>query len=385
MNLSKDLLHLRKTKHAGIGKVRGKVARVDDISLPSAGRDFTESRDSFNEFHIESHGRFDLYGDQLPVPPEQQVDFIAPVVTVEIEFGFFPRVESVFQGFDDDHVLEEIADQRVPGRLRWRFDTEQVGSQSDVGEIDLRRFDDALAEVLEIGIQPEDGVRRFQHRQPFLQRGARHAQVACQSVEVQHLADAAGQQAHEVFEIRQPSDVYHLPDVALDVSLTVVAVEPGRIDVLVVQPRHESLVDVLVSCALDAGGFEFRYRQGQQAQEGGSAGQGLGNRFLQTQLVAARENELPAFPAAVGEDLDDGQQFGYALDLVDDDRRRKLGEEGVRIAQGKLARIGRFQVRVGVPGEMHPCQRGFARLPRPDDGDNGEFCRCCCKLAGDLS
>lgn len=334
---------------------------------------------------MEGHGRFDLYGNQLPVPPEQQIDFITAVVAIVVEFGFFPCVESGFQGFDDDQVLEEIADQRIPRRLRGRFDTEQVGSQSDVGEIDFRRFDDALAEVLEIGIQPEDGVRRFQYRQPFLQRGARHAQVAGQRVEVQYLADAAGQQAHEVFEIRQPSDVYHLPDVALDVSLTVAAVKPGRVDVFVVQPRHESLVDVRVPRAADAGGFEFRYRQGQQAQEGGSAGQGLGNRFLQTQLVAARENELPAFPAAVGEDLDDGQQFGYALDLVDDDGRRKLGEEGVRIAQGKLARIGRFQVRIGVPGEMHPCQRGFARLTRPDDGHHGEFRRCCRKLAGDLS
>ena len=134
-------------------------------------------------------------------------------------------------------------------------------------------------------------------------------------------------------------------------------------------------MDVLVPRASDAGGFEFRNRQGQQAQEGGSAGQRLGDRFLQAQLVTARENELPAFPAAVGEDLDDGQQFGYALDLVDDDGRRKLGEEGVRIAHGELACVGRFQVRVGVSGEMHPCQRGFARLPRPDDGDNGEFCR----------
>lgn len=270
-----DLLHLRKTNHSGIGQVRGKVARVDDVSLPCAGRDFSESRNSSHELRIKGHGRFDLYGNQLPVPPEQQIDFITAVVAIVVEFGFFPCVESGFQGFDDDQVLEEIADQRIPRRLRGRFDTEQVGSQSDVGEIDFRRFDDALAEVLEIGIQPEDGVRRFQYRQPFLQRGARHAQVAGQRVEVQYLADAAGQQTHEVFEIRQPSDVYHLPDVALDVSLTVAAIEPGGIDVFVVQPWHESLVYILVPRAADAGGFEFRNRQGQQAQEGGSAGQGL--------------------------------------------------------------------------------------------------------------
>lgn len=101
--------------------------------------------------------------------------------------------------------------------------------------------------------------------------------------------------------------------------------------------------------------------------------------------MAARENKLPAFPAAVGEDLDDGQQFGYALDLVDDDGRRKLGEEGVRIAHGELARIGRFQVRIGVPGEMHPCQRGFARLTRPDDGHHGKLRRGCGQFSGDLS
>ena len=32
------------------------------------------------------------------------------VVPIKIEFWLFSRVESGFQGFDDDHVFKEIAD-----------------------------------------------------------------------------------------------------------------------------------------------------------------------------------------------------------------------------------------------------------------------------------
>ena len=95
-----------------------------------------------------------------------------------------------------------------------------------------------------------------------------------------------------------------MPNVALDIGLTVISVQARRIDFFAVQARHKALIDQFVARVGDAGCFEFCYRQGQQAQEGRASGEGLSNGFLQTQLVAAGENVLPALPAAVREDLD---------------------------------------------------------------------------------
>ena len=63
--------------------------------------------------------------------------FVAFIVAVKVEFRLFARVESGFQGFDDDHVFKEIADQWISGSERGRFNAEQVGRESDIGKIDF--------------------------------------------------------------------------------------------------------------------------------------------------------------------------------------------------------------------------------------------------------
>ena len=66
-------------------------------------------------------------------------------------------------------------------------------------------------------------------------------------------------------------------------------------------------------------------------------------------------------------------ELGYALDFVDDNGGWVEREETAVIVFGKFARLGIFEIDIGMPGEAGLGQRCLARLPRADNREHGEF------------
>ena len=68
---------------------------------------------------------FDLIREDAPIVSQQEINFKPALIAEEIEVGLISGVQSCLHRFDNDHVLEEIAEQRIATDHIGRFDAEQ--------------------------------------------------------------------------------------------------------------------------------------------------------------------------------------------------------------------------------------------------------------------
>ena len=106
----------------------------------------------------------------------------------------------------------------------------------------------------------------------------------------------------------------------------------------------------------------LRERERVQGQHGGAAGQRLGYRLHQQQVVRASDDETSRAPVLVDQHLDVRQQFGGALDFVDNHAVR-LRKQSARVLESLHPHVGRFQGDVEMVGEFRADQGGLSGLP----------------------
>jgi len=102
-------------------------------------------------------------------------------------------------------------------------------------------------------------------------------------------------------------------------------------------------------------------REGKEGKDRRSSGQGLANRGMERGLVAARQDELPCLTALVNPSLKIGQEFGSALDLVEDGAGGECSEENLWDRRERPS--GHRGLRAtDTPGGGRPSVRGSSSL-----------------------
>jgi len=149
------------------------------------------------------------------------------------------------------------------------------------------------------------------------------------------------------------------------------------------QEAPEGVVFEAVEC--DVGGFQLADGKGQEVEEGGAAGEGLGNCAAELQLVGAGEDEAAVAVFGVDDALDVAEEVGDSLDFVEDGRAGKLGEEGFGIGGGEVAGLGNFEVGVGGFVANGLGESGFSCLARTEEGDDRVFGEECLEFCRDLA
>ena len=87
------------------------------------------------------------------------------------------------------------------------------------------------------------------------------------------------------------------------------------------------------------------------------------------ELLAACQHEEAVPSQFVGQYLQVGQEFGDALNLIQDGAFTQTGKKAPWIGLGEFPLVGRFQIDVFEMREGRAAQRGLAGLPRPGHGD----------------
>ena len=62
-------------------------------------------------------------------------------------------VEFLFKDIANDEVLEEIPSKRIARNLVFRLEPQKAGGQSRLGEVQLGRFREALADIGVVGLK----------------------------------------------------------------------------------------------------------------------------------------------------------------------------------------------------------------------------------------
>ena len=68
---------------------------------------------------------FDLIREDAPIVSQQEVYFKSALIAAEIEVGLISGVQPCLHRFDNDHILKEIAEQRITTDHISKFDAEQ--------------------------------------------------------------------------------------------------------------------------------------------------------------------------------------------------------------------------------------------------------------------
>jgi len=134
------------------GEINGVVARK--------GQPWVEAPEP-----IGGQGAAGFYSDgkQFPRLLGHDIHFQSGIIAPKKQVALFSPVEPAFEQFHDGPVLEERAPERVGRQLLRRLDPEQTDRHSDVPEVNLWSFYEALAEVSVMRRKPEGDIRSFQN------------------------------------------------------------------------------------------------------------------------------------------------------------------------------------------------------------------------------
>ena len=221
----------------------------------------------------------------------EQVAFQPVRVPEKREIRPATGVEAVFEGLDHDGVFEERPPGRVRRHLAGVLDAEKVAGQSHVVEVELGRFDEALADVGEKGRQPKNDVARLEDGEPVARRSLRHSGIRAQRTEVGELAHPRRAETHEPAEGGQIADLADSPNVAFDVGLQVVPERLRGIQPAIVNPRIESRMEDVVQRFARSGAPPFGEGERQEPQQRRSAGERLADGLGEAKLFAPGEDE----------------------------------------------------------------------------------------------
>ena len=184
--------------------------------------------------------------------------------------------------------------------------TGHMAKRPHIGEIDLGGLDEPLPHIREVRAEHDHLVRRFEHRQPGLDRVDRDPDVPCDVGEIQELSAPGCQDLQEALESREIPDLPEGANISLEIGLDVTAMPQGDIALgmregLRVSASQKRLPERPVGEAPGGsrGGCAYRFpRQGkiraalclapgerEQAEHGGAAGQGFADVLRERQVL----------------------------------------------------------------------------------------------------
>lgn len=265
------------------------------------------------------------------------------------------------------------------------MDAKQKGGETNVGEVDLGRLDHPLLHVLEKRGQLEHHVGGLENGNPVSDRRGGSAHVVAQRGKVDDLSHPAGQQGQEFLKQRQIAQLNQGADIPLDVGLEVAVEKPAGFQALFVEPGEKTAADQIEGLTWRIVTADFTKGKRPKGQHGRPARQRLTDRLVELRLMAAGQDEQPAFSGFVDHALDIGEQNGKPLHFVQYATSFHLCEEATRVGLGRHADVRIFQGKIWSVGERHPGQGGLARLPRPEDGHHGILGGGSQQFLGDVS
>ncbi len=142
------VVNLIPRQNCGVCAFLALIAPVNQVR-PSGGL-AGESRPPFEaaeEIAIDSRSAFDLYRDEFETVVNDDINLIAALVTPEIEVGRQSAVRTTFEEFSDHPCLEQGASLRMDEKLLHILDSDQIGGEAGIVEIELRGLGEAFAEV----------------------------------------------------------------------------------------------------------------------------------------------------------------------------------------------------------------------------------------------
>ena len=89
------------------------ISGIDHRSLSDFRLPFAETLQVGGVPGRPSASGFDLIREDSPIVGQQEIDFKTPLIAEKIEIGLIPGVQPCLHRFNNNHVLEEIAEQRI--------------------------------------------------------------------------------------------------------------------------------------------------------------------------------------------------------------------------------------------------------------------------------
>src|SRR5690606_6376950 len=214
-------------------------------------------------------------------------------------------------------------------------------------------------------------VRRLANGDPRFHRVHCDAKVPCKLGETNQIRAASGQRSKEALELREVADLAHGANVTLEIRLDVGAIPNlhvafGRAEELWVatakevapdlgygwRPRKRRPSGAILPWKRRSGTtLDLAPREREELENGGAAGEGLGDLLEEKKILRAGEDVL-ALPPPVGIDplLHVGEQVRRILNL-DEDRRRRVGiEKAPGVRRRRAADIGKLERNVAGMG-----------------------------------
>ena len=108
------------------------------------------------EAFVRRGGLFDLQRAELSVALENHVDLLGVAVSVEVEIRLQAGVLIALHDFRHGVVFQQSAAHGAALSHLWGGPAREIADEAGIIEIDLRRFDRALQDVVGIGMQQED-------------------------------------------------------------------------------------------------------------------------------------------------------------------------------------------------------------------------------------
>ena len=248
-------------------------------------------------------------------------------------------------------------------------DAQEMGQQSGIIEVDLRRLDQALAQVLGPGGQHHQEVEGLEEREVAFHRHEAEAQIPGQVGQVQGAAGADGQGRQQPGDFLDALDFRKLAQVPLHEGGEV-AIEPPRPligrgplerfgktapgtrgeDVPPVHGLRGKVPGGALEAGIDEAGpraKDFPLGQRPEGQDFHSPRQAVRHLGEDHDIGGSRQDEAPGPSVPVHGSLDGEEQLGHPLGLIQEGGPGKVLDETHRIPPGP--RKARQVVEGGVP------------------------------------
>ena len=356
-----------------------------------------------------SRALLDFYRVELTVSFDKAVDFLAVPVPIEVHGRSLAAVPPAFKDLGNDPGFEDCSRHGSVLQGFRRRPARQVRDKTGIEKIHLGSFGQPLRQVAGPRLEQIDNARNLKDRQPVPGRSRRNLCVLCQLRVIQKLACPGRAHAQEAQETVGVADLCEIFDIALKISIYVLAVEYlvklFRLSTLkdkasrvitfpqaTEQTRIGAAPDMLVQLGkwdkLAGGALAsprqkgrtiititqlFAKRQTGKAHDTDSSGQRFRNAPHQMELLGTGKPELSRRIGGVYLHLQVGQYLWSVLNLVNENRKLQILHEKAGIGRRHFAaqRIVKAHISLNS-GRLHhlPKQRCLSDLSRSSDQDN---------------
>lgn len=379
----------------GDGEGEGIVAEgegcLDGAEDDAGGEGFAAEGDFVHGFEVGEggcEGALDLDGEEGTSPLDEEVDFSAVGIPVEVDDGGIAGVVETAEELAEDPGFQDVAvELSVFTELLWGFDAGEPAAEPSVHEVQHGCLGEALGCGGAVGAQEGDDAAGLQDAHPFLGGGHGDAGAARQIAIDELLAGEVGHGVHHVLEGALVGHLCECADIALDVCLEVGAEEevaghaggaeqagvPAVPDARV-EFRHGADGGVLhdgeglvghVRRDLGAAPRELALGEGAKLQHGNASGEALGHALHEPEALRPAHVVHARAARGVHARLDGAHQLRRVLDFINAGGATQRFQEHGGVGRGGGGRGVVVERDVVHALGQEPLQQGgLAHLPR---------------------